>query len=180
MARYYAVKYGPQGIRVNVVSPCTFVKPESANHFANQSELRRALPKNHPPREDGDRKGSREGRCVPLQSGRVVHHGPRSRCRWRAFADAAGHARARGCGHPAVREEVSDDDGTATVPRPQPQHSTRPAHCLLVASHDLLLALPLARSAIGNDYLHDQTPQPDYSLNLHLCVSAATSKSKMS
>ncbi len=39
MARFYAVKLGPQGIRVNVVSPCTFVKPESAAYFASQAEL---------------------------------------------------------------------------------------------------------------------------------------------
>ena len=40
MARYYAVKYGPVGIRVNVVSPCTFVKPESAEYFAGQEGLK--------------------------------------------------------------------------------------------------------------------------------------------
>jgi len=40
MARFYAVKLGPQGIRVNVVSPCTFVKPESAAFYAGQAELR--------------------------------------------------------------------------------------------------------------------------------------------
>jgi NAD(P)-dependent dehydrogenase (short-subunit alcohol dehydrogenase family) len=39
MARYYAVKLGPQGIRVNVVSPCTFVKPESAAFYGGQAEL---------------------------------------------------------------------------------------------------------------------------------------------
>ncbi len=39
MARFYAVKFGPQGIRVNVVSPCTFVKPESAAYYAGQTEL---------------------------------------------------------------------------------------------------------------------------------------------
>lgn len=39
MARYYAVKLGPQGIRVNVVSPCTFVKAESAAFYAGQPEL---------------------------------------------------------------------------------------------------------------------------------------------
>lgn len=39
MARYYAVKFGPQGIRVNVVSPCTFVKSESAAYFAAQEAL---------------------------------------------------------------------------------------------------------------------------------------------
>ena len=40
MARYYAVKYGTLGIRVNVVSPCTFVKPESAEYFAGQEALK--------------------------------------------------------------------------------------------------------------------------------------------
>ena len=39
MARFYAVKFGPQGIRVNVVAPCTFVKPESAAYYAAQHEL---------------------------------------------------------------------------------------------------------------------------------------------
>ncbi|MFO0823446.1 MAG: SDR family oxidoreductase [Gemmataceae bacterium] len=39
MARFYAVKYGPQGIRVNIVSPCTFVKQESAAFYAGQTEL---------------------------------------------------------------------------------------------------------------------------------------------
>ncbi|MBN9520379.1 SDR family oxidoreductase [bacterium] len=39
MARFYAVKLGPQGIRVNVVSPCTFVKPESAAYYGGQKEL---------------------------------------------------------------------------------------------------------------------------------------------
>ncbi len=36
MARFYAVKLGQQGIRVNVVSPCTFVKQESASYYAGQ------------------------------------------------------------------------------------------------------------------------------------------------
>ena len=40
MARFYAVRLGPRGIRVNVVSPCTFVKPESAAFFAGRDELR--------------------------------------------------------------------------------------------------------------------------------------------
>jgi NAD(P)-dependent dehydrogenase (short-subunit alcohol dehydrogenase family) len=39
MARFYAVKLGKLGIRVNVVSPCTFVKQESASFFAEQPEL---------------------------------------------------------------------------------------------------------------------------------------------
>jgi NAD(P)-dependent dehydrogenase (short-subunit alcohol dehydrogenase family) len=41
MARFYAVKLGPQGIRVNVVSPCTFIKPESAAYYAGQTELQK-------------------------------------------------------------------------------------------------------------------------------------------
>lgn len=39
MARFYAVKLGGRGIRVNVVSPCTFVKSESADYYAKQTEL---------------------------------------------------------------------------------------------------------------------------------------------
>ncbi len=41
MARFYAVKLGAQGIRVNVVSPCTFVKPESAAYYAGQAALQK-------------------------------------------------------------------------------------------------------------------------------------------
>jgi NAD(P)-dependent dehydrogenase (short-subunit alcohol dehydrogenase family) len=41
MARFYAVKLGPQGVRVNVVAPCTFVKPESAAYFAGQAGLQK-------------------------------------------------------------------------------------------------------------------------------------------
>ncbi len=40
LARYYAVRLGPQGIRVNMVSPCTFVKAESAAYFEDQPDLR--------------------------------------------------------------------------------------------------------------------------------------------
>ena len=39
MARFYAVKLGQQGIRVNIVSPCTFVKPESAAYYSGQTAL---------------------------------------------------------------------------------------------------------------------------------------------
>lgn len=39
MARFYAVKLGAQGIRVNIVSPCTFVKPESAAYYQGQTAL---------------------------------------------------------------------------------------------------------------------------------------------
>lgn len=39
MARFYAVKLGPLGIRVNAVAPSTFAKPESAAHYA-RADLR--------------------------------------------------------------------------------------------------------------------------------------------
>lgn len=39
MARFYAVKLGQQGVRVNIVSPCTFVKQESAAYYAGQTAL---------------------------------------------------------------------------------------------------------------------------------------------
>lgn len=42
--------------------------------------------------------------------------------------------------------------------------------CLLCGSSDIQLALPLARSAIGNDYLRERSEQMNYALNLHLCV----------
>ena len=41
--------------------------------------------------------------------------------------------------------------------------------CLLCGSEEIELALPLARSAIGNDYLRERRAQECYSLNLHLC-----------
>jgi NAD(P)-dependent dehydrogenase (short-subunit alcohol dehydrogenase family) len=40
MARYYAVKLGSKGIRVNVISPCTFVKDESAAYYGGQTALK--------------------------------------------------------------------------------------------------------------------------------------------
>lgn len=40
LARFYAVKLGGKGIRVNVVSPCTFVKKESAAYYEGQTALR--------------------------------------------------------------------------------------------------------------------------------------------
>lgn len=45
----------------------------------------------------------------------------------------------------------------------------KPRRCLLCDSGDLALALPLARSAVGNDYLPNRRPQEDFALNLHLC-----------
>jgi NAD(P)-dependent dehydrogenase (short-subunit alcohol dehydrogenase family) len=40
MARYYAVKYGAEGVRVNVVAPSAFVKSESAAFYDGHPELR--------------------------------------------------------------------------------------------------------------------------------------------
>jgi len=39
MARYYAVSYGPKGVRVNVISPGTIVKEESRNFYKENPEL---------------------------------------------------------------------------------------------------------------------------------------------
>lgn len=39
LARYYAVKLGPKGIRVNCVSPCTVVKAENADFYAKSREM---------------------------------------------------------------------------------------------------------------------------------------------
>ncbi len=39
MARYYAVELGPRGIRVNCVSPCTFVKEENAGFYKGNDAL---------------------------------------------------------------------------------------------------------------------------------------------
>jgi hypothetical protein len=43
-------------------------------------------------------------------------------------------------------------------------------HCLLCRSSNLRLALPLAHSAIGNDYLPSIQPQQEFAQNLHLCT----------
>ncbi len=56
----------------------------------------------------------------------------------------------------------------------EPRATTRATHykatrCLLCGSGDLTLALPLAHSAVGNDYLRDRQPQPKFALGLHLC-----------
>ena len=41
LVRYYAVKWGPGGVRVNGVSPGVFVKQESAAHYAEHPALTR-------------------------------------------------------------------------------------------------------------------------------------------
>jgi NAD(P)-dependent dehydrogenase (short-subunit alcohol dehydrogenase family) len=40
LARYYAVQFGPRGLRVNVVSPAAFVKAESAAFYEGRADLR--------------------------------------------------------------------------------------------------------------------------------------------
>ena len=45
----------------------------------------------------------------------------------------------------------------------------RCTRCLMCHSPKIVLALPLAASAIGNDYFSDRRPQPKYSLSLYLC-----------
>jgi NAD(P)-dependent dehydrogenase (short-subunit alcohol dehydrogenase family) len=42
LARYYAVQLGPRNIRVNVVSPCTILKPESQEYYLNNVPLMEA------------------------------------------------------------------------------------------------------------------------------------------
>lgn len=42
--------------------------------------------------------------------------------------------------------------------------------CLLCDSGGLTRVLPLARSAIGNDYLRQRAPQEEFSLSLHQCA----------
>ena len=56
----------------------------------------------------------------------------------------------------------------------QPNATTRGSHykatrCLLCGSGDLSLALPLADSAVGNDYLRERQPQQKFAMSLHLC-----------
>jgi len=43
MMRYYAVSLGPRGIRVNAVSPGTFLKAENRDHLLRNTELVEAL-----------------------------------------------------------------------------------------------------------------------------------------
>src|SRR5262245_50558767 len=61
---------------------------------------------------------------------------------------------------PKTREQALSN-GTAT------HYKAR--HCLLCRSADLALALPLAHSAIGNDYLPTRQPQQEFAQNLHRC-----------
>jgi SAM-dependent methyltransferase len=54
------------------------------------------------------------------------------------------------------------------------QLATKPTHykatrCLLCGSGELALALPLAHSAIGNDYFPEPQRQERFALSLHLC-----------
>jgi SAM-dependent methyltransferase len=42
-------------------------------------------------------------------------------------------------------------------------------HCMMCRSANLELALPLAHSAVGNDYFPEKRPQEAFSLSLHLC-----------
>ena len=42
-------------------------------------------------------------------------------------------------------------------------------NCLMCLSKNISLALPLAHSAIGNDYLPSPKPQDEFALSLHLC-----------
>jgi SAM-dependent methyltransferase len=57
----------------------------------------------------------------------------------------------------------------AVAPPRAARASYRPAACLLCGSADLPLALPLAPSAVGNDYLPEPRPQEAFSLSLRLC-----------
>lgn len=50
-----------------------------------------------------------------------------------------------------------------------PRTHYKPHHCLMCGAAELNLALPLARSAVGNDYFPTARPQEDYALSLHLC-----------
>jgi NAD(P)-dependent dehydrogenase (short-subunit alcohol dehydrogenase family) len=53
MARYYAVRLGPRGIRVNCVSPCTIVKEENRDYYAESHALRELFEKIIPLRRMG-------------------------------------------------------------------------------------------------------------------------------
>jgi SAM-dependent methyltransferase len=58
-----------------------------------------------------------------------------------------------------------------TAPAPTVSTTThyKPRHCLMCRSSNLAPVLPLARSAVGNDYLRTRERQEEYSLSLHLC-----------
>lgn len=48
MARYYAVQLGARGIRVNCVSPCTFIKEENEDFYAKSEDLQRLFKRTIP------------------------------------------------------------------------------------------------------------------------------------
>jgi NAD(P)-dependent dehydrogenase (short-subunit alcohol dehydrogenase family) len=48
MACYYAVAWGREGIRVNCVSPCTFVKEENREFYSKQNKLQELFKKTIP------------------------------------------------------------------------------------------------------------------------------------
>lgn len=58
---------------------------------------------------------------------------------------------------------------TALAPAVSAATHYKPRHCLMCRSRDLGLVLPLARSAVGNDYLREHRPQEEFALSLHLC-----------
>ncbi|VTT99826.1 Uncharacterized protein OS=uncultured bacterium GN=ACD_60C00028G0026 PE=4 SV=1: Methyltransf_13: Methyltransf_23: Methyltransf_14 [Gemmataceae bacterium] len=59
---------------------------------------------------------------------------------------------------------------TTTAPcTAAPATHYKATRCLLCGSGDLSLALPLAHSAVGNDYLRTRQPQQRFALSLHSC-----------
>lgn len=57
----------------------------------------------------------------------------------------------------------------ATAPTVSTTTHYKPRHCIMCRSSNLALVLPLARSAVGNDYLRTPQRQEDFALSLHLC-----------
>lgn len=43
VTRYYAVRYGENGIRFNCILPCTVIKPENASFFTEENKVRQML-----------------------------------------------------------------------------------------------------------------------------------------
>ena len=168
MARFYAVKFGPQGIRVNVVSPCTFVKPESATYYAGQHELQALYKRITPLARMGTAKEVAKTvafLCGPdasfITGQELTVDGGLSLM----LQDAL--AREVGLGSQGSQEQA--DAQPFRLRRICCQDTLQAAHVFTLRRRRPVAGLAAGPSAVGNDYLRDRQPQESFALNLHLC-----------
>src|SRR5205085_10258578 len=91
---------------------------------------------------------------------------------WRAVAAAARRAGPRGGGDAVAVFPPLSPEGRKTLSQGRDMKPTfyRRTTCLLCGSNNLHLALPLAPSPVGNDYVASADQEQEYySLNLFLC-----------